>query len=86
MIRMQTSYAAKLLGCEAPAAGAEFTGITTDSRAVEPGMLFAALSGQTYDGHDYVEMALQNGARAVLFQQQQAKKPEHARQSHCLAP
>jgi len=66
VIRMQTGRAAKLLGCGAPTADVEFTGVTTDSRRVEPGMLFAALSGQTYDGHDYVDMASRKGARAVL--------------------
>ncbi|MGD8385218.1 MAG: UDP-N-acetylmuramoyl-tripeptide--D-alanyl-D-alanine ligase [Lysobacterales bacterium] len=63
---MQTAYAARLLACEAPAANAEFSGITTDSRQVRPGMLFAALSGQTHDGHDYVDMALEKGAAAVM--------------------
>lgn len=66
MIRMQTAYAARLLACEAPAAGAEFAGITTDSRQVRPGMLFAALGGQTFDGHDFVDMALEKGAAAVM--------------------
>ncbi len=63
---MQTAYAARLLACAAPAADAEFAGITTDSRQLRPGMLFAALSGQTYDGHDYVDMAQEKGAAGVL--------------------
>jgi len=32
-------------------ASLEFTGITTDSRAVQPGQLFVALKGEKFDGH-----------------------------------
>ncbi len=43
-----------------------FTGITSDSRQVVPGMLFAALPGQTFDGHDHIEQAQERGAVAAL--------------------
>jgi UDP-N-acetylmuramoyl-tripeptide--D-alanyl-D-alanine ligase len=43
-----------------------FTGITTDSRQVNPGMLFAALSGEHFDGHEYIQQAKELGAVAVL--------------------
>lgn len=66
MIHMQLSYAASLLGCLPVASEAVFTGITTDSRKLEPGMLFAALPGQTFDGHDHIRQALDLGAVAVL--------------------
>jgi len=42
------------------------TGITSDSRAVRAGDLFAALPGTLADGRDYIESALENGAAAVL--------------------
>jgi len=45
------------------------TGITTDSRKVEPGMLFVALEGSTCDGHAYIPDALDRGAAAVVAQQ-----------------
>jgi UDP-N-acetylmuramoyl-tripeptide--D-alanyl-D-alanine ligase len=41
-------------------------GITTDSRAVTPGSLFVPLIGERFDGHDYLETALANGAALVL--------------------
>lgn len=44
----------------------EFTGITTDSRAVKPGELFVALRGEKFDGHTYCSKALSQGAAAVL--------------------
>jgi UDP-N-acetylmuramoyl-tripeptide--D-alanyl-D-alanine ligase len=44
----------------------EFTSVGTDSRAIMPGMLFVALRGERFDGHDYVETALQQGASCAL--------------------
>ncbi|MDX2051474.1 MAG: UDP-N-acetylmuramoyl-tripeptide--D-alanyl-D-alanine ligase [Polyangiaceae bacterium] len=43
-----------------------FTGITTDSRGDLGGKLFVALRGERFDGHDYAEKALAQGALAVL--------------------
>lgn len=47
-------------------AGVEVRGLTTDSRRVEPGWLFAALPGQRSDGHSFVAQAVERGASAVL--------------------
>jgi UDP-N-acetylmuramoyl-tripeptide--D-alanyl-D-alanine ligase len=66
MIHMGLSQAATLLGCAPLQSDIAFTGITTDSRSIVPGMLFAALPGQTHDGHDYVSQAEESGAAAVL--------------------
>lgn len=41
-------------------------GLTADSRAVEPGFLFAALPGTEQDGRTYIDEAVQRGAAAVL--------------------
>ncbi len=41
-------------------------GLAYDSRAVEPGFLFAALRGQKGDGNDHVGEAIDRGATAVL--------------------
>lgn len=43
-------------------------GITTDSRAVNPGNLFIAIAGEKYDGHDFIQTAVQKGAAGVLVQ------------------
>jgi UDP-N-acetylmuramoyl-tripeptide--D-alanyl-D-alanine ligase len=40
--------------------------ISTDSRTLGPGDLFVALQGPNFDGHDYLDIALQQGARAAL--------------------
>jgi UDP-N-acetylmuramoyl-tripeptide--D-alanyl-D-alanine ligase len=42
------------------------TGITTDSRAVQPGQLFIALRGEKFDGHGFVAQAIEQGAIAAV--------------------
>lgn len=42
-----------------------FLGANNDSRKVEPGQLFVALQGAR-DGHDFIPMAIEKGAAAVL--------------------
>jgi UDP-N-acetylmuramoyl-tripeptide--D-alanyl-D-alanine ligase len=42
--------------------------VVIDSRAVEPGALFAALKGDRVDGHDFASAARADGAAAVLAQ------------------
>jgi UDP-N-acetylmuramoyl-L-alanyl-D-glutamate--2,6-diaminopimelate ligase len=44
----------------------EITGLTADSRAVEPGFLFAALPGSSADGRKFIDAAITNGAAAIL--------------------
>ena len=43
-----------------------FFGVSTDSRAIEAGMLFIALRGPNHDGHDHVAEAAAQGAAAAL--------------------
>ena len=42
------------------------TSVTTDSRRVEEGALFIALAGERFDGHDFVQTAMEQGARAAV--------------------
>jgi len=42
------------------------TGLTCDSREVQPGFVFAALPGTVTDGRKFIESALEKGASAVL--------------------
>lgn len=56
--------------------GAErFTGISTDSRSVRPGDLYIALRGDRFDGHTFIDAAIDAGAAAVLTE----VFPEHVR-------
>jgi UDP-N-acetylmuramoyl-L-alanyl-D-glutamate--2,6-diaminopimelate ligase len=47
----------------------EISGITYDSRRVAPGMVFVAIPGQNFDGHDFIFTAIDRGASAVICQQ-----------------
>ena len=66
MINMTLSQAARILGLNAGTADTEFTGISIDTRTIQPGNLFAAIPGERVDGHDYVQEACQKGAAAAL--------------------
>lgn len=46
--------------------GVAFRGISTDSRTVQDGDLFLALSGENFEGHDFVSDALAKGAAGVV--------------------
>lgn len=49
-----------------PMGTAPIAGITTNSRAVQPGQLFVALKGERFDGHDFIAEATSRGAVALL--------------------
>ncbi len=44
----------------------ELTAVTTDSRTIVPGCLFAAIPGARVDGHDFIGQAAEKGAACVL--------------------
>jgi UDP-N-acetylmuramoyl-L-alanyl-D-glutamate--2,6-diaminopimelate ligase len=44
----------------------EITGISFDSRQVQPGNIFIALEGVSFDGHAYIPQAVEGGAMAVI--------------------
>ncbi len=56
----------ELLGSNGDVTGIEIKGLAFDSRAVEPGFLFAAFPGEQADGRDFIPQALERGAVAVL--------------------
>lgn len=43
--------------------------ISTDTRTLASGDLFVALTGEAFDGHDYVQMAREKGACAAVVEQ-----------------
>ena len=46
------------------------TGITFDSREVEPGDLFVAMRGEQADGHNYIDAAVERGAAGILCERE----------------
>lgn len=47
------------------------TSAVADSRECRPGVLFAALRGPNFDGHDHLQQAVENGARFLLVERPQ---------------
>jgi len=49
-----------------PRGSAAIESITTDTRKITRGQLFVALRGERFDGHDYLQQAVADGASAVV--------------------
>jgi UDP-N-acetylmuramoyl-tripeptide--D-alanyl-D-alanine ligase len=47
-----------------------FDGVSTDSRAIQPGQLFVALTGPRFDGHEYLEQVAAKGAVGALVERE----------------
>ncbi len=60
---MRLSEAGAMLGVMHQGPDAEFGEVGTDSRSVTPGMLFVALKGDRFDGHDFVREVLAQRCR-----------------------
>ena len=56
---------ARLVGADA-----QFSAVATDSRKIEPGQLFIALTGPNFDGHDYLAAVAAKGAVAALVERE----------------
>ena len=51
---------------------AEIDAICSDSRKVTRGSLFVAVKGFAFDGHEYISRAIGKGARAIVYEDQNA--------------
>ncbi|MGC9326841.1 MAG: Mur ligase domain-containing protein, partial [Candidatus Hinthialibacter sp.] len=47
---------------------ASIHGVTGDSRMIQPGDLFIALKGESFDGHDFLNQAVESGACAAVVE------------------
>jgi UDP-N-acetylmuramoyl-tripeptide--D-alanyl-D-alanine ligase len=54
------------LGLPPNSDGRVFTSISTDTRTIAPGSLFVALTGERFDGHQYLASAAAAGATAAI--------------------
>ncbi|MEO9872104.1 UDP-N-acetylmuramoyl-L-alanyl-D-glutamate--2,6-diaminopimelate ligase [Ekhidna sp.] len=52
------------------------SGVAFDSRKVEQGFLFVAVKGLTVDGHDYIEIAVESGAKVIVCESTPKKRNE----------
>lgn len=69
---IQATKAVKLQGPEDVAVG----NISTDTRGELSGCLFVPLKGERFDGHNYLQQAVENGAVAVLCDREIAALPK----------
>ena len=58
-----------------PGTNRPISGGASDSRLVRSGNLFAAFRGESLDGNDFVEQAIQAGASAVICEKQATEVP-----------
>jgi len=63
---MRLNEAAAAIGARATGPDVEFTRVETDTRKLTPGCLFVALRGPNFDGHAFVDRAIELGAAAVM--------------------
>ena len=70
-MRWNALQVAETLGVSAPSGlgpGAEFCGVSIDSRTIRAGELFVAIRGPRHDGHDHVSAALAAGAAGAAVE------------------
>ncbi|MDU5237372.1 MAG: UDP-N-acetylmuramoyl-L-alanyl-D-glutamate--2,6-diaminopimelate ligase [Finegoldia magna] len=51
----------------------EITNVTNDSRKIEKGGVFVAISGMEFDGHKFIDKAFENGANTIVVTQDTQK-------------
>ncbi len=70
-VELRLTDCEKALGVKASGGAPDLTfrGVSTDSRTVGRDELFVALSGDTFDGHEFIAAALARGAGGVIVQE-----------------
>lgn len=66
---MSLNEVAEILSAELVGKNVQVKGISTDTRTIKGGELFIALKGPNFDGHNFVNVAIENGAVACLVMQ-----------------
>ena len=51
----------------------DITNVTNDSRKIEKGGVFVAISGMEFDGHRFIDKAIENGANTIVVTQDTQK-------------
>jgi UDP-N-acetylmuramyl tripeptide synthase len=64
----------------------EIAGISYDSRRVAPGNLFVAIKGDQFDGHAFVEQAIDKGAIAVVCEDAGLSQRDKRQNDHDVSP
>lgn len=67
---MKLSTLASLLTGQHTGPDLNYTSVSIDSRTLEPGALFVAITGQRFDGHAFIDQAKRRGAVAALVEKE----------------
>ena len=51
-----------------------FSGISFDSSKIKKNNIFFAIQGNKFDGNDYIEEAIKNGAKIIVTEKKKIKK------------
>ncbi|MGQ0441313.1 UDP-N-acetylmuramoyl-tripeptide--D-alanyl-D-alanine ligase, partial [Bacillus sp. B-TM1] len=57
--------------------GITIQGVSIDTRKIEKGNLYVPIQGERFDGHAFVDKAVENGAVATLWMKDVANPPEN---------
>jgi len=84
MIKLSLQALAEIVGNHPSGlSDTNFCGVTIDSRKSCEGKLFVAIKGLNFDGHNFVDMAYQNGATVALVEQRQQSEIEQIEVADC---
>ena len=64
-----SDFLAQASGAKVDGPTQQFTSVSTDTRTLQPGALYVALHGENFDGHRFVEQAIEAGASGILVSQ-----------------
>ena len=68
MISMRLSEAVKITGAQLYGRDVRFRGCCSDSRRITADQMFIALRGNHFDGHQFIDAALERGANSFLLE------------------
>jgi len=71
---MLLSQAGRALGGRLIGPDVLFNAVSTDSRAIAHGDLFVALKGENFDGSDFIDSAVRDGAVAAMISEEQGAR------------
>ena len=70
MIKVTTQWISRVVEGSMIGGSVSIDSVSTDTRTIIPGSLFVALRGGNFDGHQFVDQAIEKGAVAVVVDKQ----------------
>ncbi|MGF1493041.1 MAG: UDP-N-acetylmuramoyl-tripeptide--D-alanyl-D-alanine ligase [Microcoleaceae cyanobacterium] len=73
LLQVSNCLSATTFSLQKPFLDTQIVGVTTDTRTLKSGEVFVALKGERFDGHQFVEAALSNGASCAVVETEFAR-------------